>query len=69
MTEIQKELLRLILQKYEGKALLCPKETAEITGRSVQSLQRDRNAGVGITYKKADSAIVEYLSHNLVVTK
>jgi hypothetical protein len=78
MTEIQKECVYLLLQKYNP--LLTTKEAAEATGRSVQSLQRDRIEKVGMAYKKAKDAenskvyypitsIIDYMMRDLVVTK
>lgn len=72
-------MLHFLLSTYK-KVLLTPKEVAEATGRSMQSLQRDRLDGVGMEYKKATDAenskvyypitsVVEYMTKDLVVTK
>lgn len=79
MTNMHNEMLHFLLSNYK-KVLLTPKEAAQATGRSIQSLQRDRLDGVGMEYKKSTDAnnakvyypitsVVEYMTKDLVVTK
>ncbi len=44
----------MLFEKY-GTALLTPKQTSEVTGRSVASLTMDRRAGEGIPFKRLGS--------------
>lgn len=72
------ELLKILFDKY-GKAQLTPDETAEVTGRSKIMLQKDRMAGVGLSYVKVGkqksakvyyplTEIVNFLDNNQVKT-
>ena len=42
---------KMLFDKY-GTAQLATKQTSEVTGRSVASLEADRRAGVGISFKR-----------------
>ncbi len=42
---------KILFDKY-GTALLTVKQTSEITGRSVASLEADRRSGTGIEFKR-----------------
>ncbi len=77
MTSEQKELFQTLFETYK-KALLSRKETAEIIGVSVPTLDRLKAHGIGIEYMKAKGkhgtikyplqAIVRYLTENNVKT-
>lgn len=72
------DLLQILFNRY-GKMQLRPNETAEVTGRSTTSLQRDRMDGVGIDYVKVGkgtnakvfypiASIVQFLESNTIQT-
>ncbi len=45
------DYVKILFDKYET-ALLTVKQTSEITGRSVASLEADRRNGTGISFKR-----------------
>ena len=45
------DYVKILFDKY-GTALLTVKQTSEITGRSVASLESDRRNGSGISFKR-----------------
>ena len=56
---------QMLFNKY-GTALLKSTQVSEVTGRSVRSLEEDRRAGTGITYKRVggkDNSPVRYPVH------
>ena len=56
---------QMLFEKY-GTALLTAKQTSEITGRSVRSMECDRRDGTGIPYKRVggkDNSPVRYPLH------
>ena len=72
------DLLQILFDKY-GKAQLTPQETAEVTGRSVIMLQKDRMAGIGLRYVKVGkqksakvyyplTEIINFLENNQIQT-
>ena len=79
MTSEQKDLFQTLFETYK-KALLSRKETAEIIGVSVPTLDRLKTQCIGIEYIKAQGkgkhgtvkyplqAIVRYLTENNVKT-
>lgn len=79
VTSEQKELFQTLFGTYK-KAMLSRKETAEVIGVSVATLDRLKADGVGVEYKKMVGkgangtvkyplqAIVRYLTENHVKT-
>lgn len=79
MTPEQKELFQTLFGTYK-KAMLSRKQTAEVIGVSVATLDRLKAEGIGINYKKLAGkgangtvkyplqAIVKYLTENHVKT-
>ncbi len=58
---------KILFDKY-GTALLTVKQTSEITGRSVASLEADRRNGTGISFKRVGgkyNSPVRYPLHEL----
>lgn len=68
MNDLQKELYNSLYKKY-GKALLSKKETAEIIGVSIPTLDRMRVDGIGMDYKKmpsrSNNGTVKYPLHEV----
>lgn len=71
-------VLEHLLNRFQ-KVQLTPSETSEITGRSIQMLQKDRTDGVGIEYIKMGKgknskvfypikSIADFLENNTVKT-
>ena len=58
---------QILFEKY-NTALLTTKQVSEITGRSVASLEADRRAGEGISFKRVggkDNSPVRYPLHEV----
>ena len=58
---------KILFEKY-GTALLTAKQTSEITGRSVASLEADRRNGSGIEFKRVGgkgNSPVRYPLHSI----
>ncbi len=58
---------KMLYDKYQT-ALLKTKQVSEVTGRSVASLEADRRAGEGISFKRVggkDNSPVRYPLHEV----
>lgn len=58
---------KILFEKY-GTALLTAKQVSEITGRSVRSLEEDRRASRGLSFKRVggkDNSPVRYPIHEV----
>ena len=53
LTDEQKELYRLLVKDYG--AMVNQNNLAKLRGVSIATLYRERNQGIGISYKKLDS--------------
>lgn len=78
LTDEQKELYSLLVKNYG--ALVSQKNTAKLRNTSIATLYRERDLGIGISYKKLDSKskngtvvyplqeIVKYLTQSNIKT-
>jgi len=64
MSQQEQMLIKMLHEKY-GKLLLTKKECSIEVGRSCSSLDRDRQSGLGIQYKKNDDGNIYYPIHEV----